>query len=38
VEEGLKLQNEGVDWICLQTDIDLLRSALSAGIAQLKEG
>jgi 2-dehydro-3-deoxyglucarate aldolase/4-hydroxy-2-oxoheptanedioate aldolase len=38
VEEGLKLQNEGVDWICLQTDIDLLRGALTTGIAQLKEG
>lgn len=38
VEEGLALARAGYDWICLRSDIDLLRDALKTGIAALREG
>lgn len=37
VEEGRRLRQAGYDWICLRSDIDLLRDALTTGIKALRE-
>lgn len=38
VEDARRLREAGYDWICLRSDIDLLRDGLASGMKALREG